>query len=345
MIFQQTSALDLNELLIELRDFLGSNGWTIITDGTGGGGLVLTVQNSDGHDFYLTSTTAGQNDVVTGAFVDRLLNVNWDKAAIGLTPAASSRVAKTNDMAGPFANIWLITDDDATYCHIIAQSATSRYSHTSFGRLDAKGMHEELLPFAIGTYWQWWRSNLNPNDSGSHLNNPASGNHEIGYYCEDSSPGSSSGSGNTTRVGIPDGLLDTTLFFEDGALENPTIRLNCSRGYTFTFVSNSSQRLLDFQRHIVNQTATGGVTISPLPVAVQGTTDSLHAFVGVFPGVGAVSMRGLSPGQVLTFAGEEWIVFPLKQFGNVTNANNGGQATLDCNSTFYGLAYKKTNTP
>lgn len=340
MQFQQTSAANLNELLIAVRDFLDTNGWSITADGTGGGGLSLTMQNSLGHDFYLTSSTEARTDVISGAFTDRLLLLNWDKAAIGLSPGASSRTAKTNDMAGPFANVWLITDDAATYCHIIAQSSTSRYSHASFGRLDPKGMHEEDLPFAVGVYWQWWRTNADPNNNGSNQNDPADTGHEIGYYCEDSG---SSGTANTTRIGIPDGLLDTGLFFDAGALELPTIRLSCSREFGSGISSTNGQRLLDFQRLVVNQLATGGTNISPLPVAVQGTTDSLHAFVGVFPGVGAVSMRGLAPGQVLTFAGEEWIVFPLKQQGNVANANGQGQATLDCNSTFLGLAYKKAD--
>lgn len=342
MNFQQTSALNLNELLIALRDFLFANGWTIPSDGTGSGGLNLTVRNSNNHDFYLSSTTEARTDVITGALTDRLLNVNWDKAAIGLAAGASARVAKTNDMAGPFANVWFISDEAATYCHIIAQSATNRYSHTSFGNLDPKGMHSTPLPFAVGVYWQWWRTNSNPNDPRSKQNDPSDGDHEIGYFCEDSGSGPSA---NTTRVGIPDGLLDPALFFDDGALEMPALQQTCSRDVFFSFSSAQPQRLLDYQRYILNQTVTGGAPITPLPVAVIGTTNSLHAFVGVFPGVGAISIRGLSPGQVLTFAGEEWIVFPLKQIGNVVNANNGGQATLDCNSAFYGLAYKKADAP
>lgn len=338
MQFQQTSASNLNALLIAVRDFLDANGWSITADGTGGGGLSLTMQNSLGHDFLLTSSTEARTDVISGALTDRLLLVNWDKAAIGLTPGASARTAKTNDMAGPFANVWLITDDAATYCHIIAQTATSRYSHTSFGRLDPKGMHSADIPFAVGVYWQWWRTNVDPNDNASNQNDPSDVAHEIGYYCEDSGAAANA---NTTRIGIPSGLLDTSLFFDAGALEMPTLRVNNSREFGSSITSTSSQLLLDFQRLVVNQLATGGTNISPLPVAVQGTTDSLHAFVGVFPGVGAVSMRGLAPGQVLTFAGEEWIVFPLKQQGNVANARGQGQATLDCNSTFLGLAYKK----
>lgn len=340
MQFQQTSAANLNELLIAVRNFLDTHGWSVTADGTGGGGLSLTMQNSLGHDFYLTSYTDARTDVVSGAFTDRVLAVNWDKAAIGLAPGASARIAKTNDMAGPFANVWLITDDAATYCHIIAQTATSRYSHTSFGRLDPSDMHSTDIPFAVGVYWQWWRTGTDPNNVSTNQNDPSDTAHEIGYFCEDSGSGTNA---NTTRIGIPDGLLDPALFFEDGALELPTLRLNSSREYGAGVSSTTPQRLLDFQRLIVNQLATGGTHISPLPVAVQGTTDSLHAFVGVFPGVGAVSMRGLAPGQILTFAGEEWIVFPLKQQGNVANANGGGQATLDCNSAFFGLAYKKAD--
>ena len=343
MRFLQTSGLNLNELLISLRDFLDTNGWSITTDGTAAGGLVLTVRNSIGHDFYLTSTTENRTDAVTGAFVDRLLVMNWDKAAIGLTPGVSARVAKTNDMAGPFPNIWFITDEDATYCHIIAQSSALRYSHSSFGRLDPKGMHSVNLPFAIGVHWHWWRSSLLPADQASNQNDPQESVHEVGYYCEDSFPGTNPSSENTTRIGIPDGLLDPALFFDDGALETPTIRPNCSRGYLFSFSNLETQLILDFQRHVANQTVTGGTPVTPLPVAVQGTTDSLHAFVGAFPGVGAVSIRGLAPAQVLDFAGEEWIVFPLKQAGNVVNTRLGGQATLECNSAFYGLAYKKTD--
>jgi hypothetical protein len=51
MQFLQTNAIDLNGLLIAIKNFLSAHGWTVLADGTGGGGLTLEMTNANGHDF------------------------------------------------------------------------------------------------------------------------------------------------------------------------------------------------------------------------------------------------------------------------------------------------------
>jgi hypothetical protein len=220
MIVHNTSAANMNELLIALRDFLDANGWTINVDGTGSGGTSLTLSNGNAHKFYLTSSTVARVDYDTGAFTDRYLHAAFDRSNIGLS-AVSSGSALSNDFQGPFPNVWFFTDDDATYCWIVAQSSAARYTHMGFGNLDNKGMHSVDLPFVCGMYWFYWRNIENyQNNTGNPYNYPSSDSHAIGLFGE---------STNQARFGIPDGLLDPGLDFTDGAIENPSYERLCSR--------------------------------------------------------------------------------------------------------------------
>jgi hypothetical protein len=87
MQFLQTNAIDLNGLLIAIKNFLSAHGWTVLADGTGGGGLTLEMTNANGHSFKFTSATVARTRYATGvavAFNDRLLKVAFQKSDIGM---------------------------------------------------------------------------------------------------------------------------------------------------------------------------------------------------------------------------------------------------------------------
>lgn len=346
MHFLQTNAVNLNGLLIALKNFLSANGWTVLADGTGGGGLTLEMTNGNGHSFSFASTTVAQNDYSSGvavAFNDRLLRIAYQKSDIGMAAGYTAKTADVNDMAGPFSNIWLVTDAAATYCHVVTQIG-NRYSHFSFGDLNNRGLHAVNLPYAFGLtyiYWQW-----NPwspaNSSGYNaFIDPSSGNHVIGLFCEQSTTENIAFSGNCSRVGIPNGLLDPALGFTAGAIEAPILRGLANRNLSKDPSGLIGGHFLDFLHQYDNQGYTGGVPIFPCSIIVSDVAGAAHTIVGEYPGIGQVNMDGLSPGQELDFGAEQWLAFPFKQAGTYAAMNGGISPQPITNSLNYGVAIKK----
>jgi hypothetical protein len=337
MQFLLTNATDFNDLLIEIRNFLTANGWTTLVDGTGGGGLTLEITNGNGHDFKLDgANTVVTNEYVGGALVpfnDRFCRLQFQKSDIGLAAGYTATYAEVNDCAGPFSNVWLFTDDDATYCHVVMQTGNSRYNHFSFGNLDPKGVHAIATPYCMGLYYMYWRNQLSYQTDGNPFNYPVSGFHNVGMFCDDTP------NGKAMRVGVPDGIVDPLLGFTDGGIELPTLLQLCSR-YNTRGLSLGQALLLDFFTTIDNHSHTGGVPISPLPILVKGT-GFVYSYIGDIPTIGLVNMTGLSPGQELTFAGDTWIVFPLKQFGLEAATAFGVAPQPVLNSRNFGIAIQK----
>lgn len=328
MIVLQTSAANFNAMLVAVRDFLAGNGWTVVTDSTGSGSLVM--QNSNGHKYRLRSTTANRTDYFTGAFTDTTLNVEWDRGNTGGTPGTYSTAGDSNDMTGPFPSIWLFTDEAATFCYIVAQTAPVRYSHTGFGQIDNKGLHDDAIDFAAGLWWWFWAEQANysnSNGDGNPFNNPSSGSHQIDF------------TDGTAWIGIPDGVLDPALFFTDG----PTMSQpwsTCDREYGKTTGTNNTARWADYFCNVTNKTFAGGVILTPLPIVVNPASQDVMSVVGEYPQMALVNMQGLSPGQTLVFGDDEWLVFPWKQFGTAEACKFGSNPLPQPNSWRYGFAYR-----
>lgn len=330
MRFTNTSATTFADLLIEIRDHVSANGWSILADNTGAGTPALEVTNSLGNSFLLTTSTTARTDAVSGAFTDRNLDISYERANFGGSAGYAAAVS-TNDMAAPFANVWIISDDAATFCHVISQVGVSRYTHASFGNLDNRGLHTAEVSYIAGNFWEWWRADASPIANATSLNDPVNPDHARGFAFEST----------RYRIGVPDGLLDPALSFTDGPIDNAQARDLCIFYYNGVVNNNTATRLLDYFSFIKNQGHTGGVNITPFPCCLYDTAIQNAAYVGDLPSVGMVNIVGLSPGQVLTFGAEEWIVFPLKQAGPFDSSKSGGNPTNVPNSVMYGMAYRK----
>ncbi|WLJ71199.1 hypothetical protein [Sphingomonas phage Birtae] len=327
-----TAGVDFAALLTAIRDFLVASGWTVGTDNIAGGTLVMT--NSGGRKYRIARTSTARNDFYSGNFNDIAANLSYDLGNIGGAAGTFSATTACNDLAGPYPNIWLITDDAATYCHVIVQCAPVRYAHFSFGDLDDKGIHATPLPFCSALFWQFWSNSAqfaDNNGGGNPFNYVVSGSHDIDF------------TDGTSVVGIPAGLLDTTLFFTAGAIPNSSLLSLCDREYAKTAGTNNSARFLDYFPSISNKAHIGGIMLSPMPVVSTAGTNDVRAFIGEYPGVALVNMQGLSPGQTLTFADDDWIVFPWKQFGTAEAMKYGLNPLPQPNSWRYGFAYRVTN--
>lgn len=344
MQFLLTNAVDLNGLLIALKNFLSAHGWTVLADGTGGGGLTLEMTNANGHSFAFSSSTNGEFDWSTGvsvAFNDRLLKCQFQKSNIGLAAGYTTREMITNDMNGPFTNIWLFTDDAATYCHCVMQTGNARFNHFSFGDLNDKGLHAIVVPYAMGLYYRYWREGLNYLTGNLPFNTPSHGAHVVGFFCEGANTETVAATGQAIRLGLPNGLVDPALGFTAGAIEAPMLRPTSARYCRVDPSGNNVGHFLDFLFQYDNQGYTGGVPIFPATAIVRNVANTAHTIIGEFPNIGQVDMDGLSPAQELTFAGDTWIVFPLKQQGTFEATNAGINPQPMCNSWKQGIAIKK----
>lgn len=333
MQVQNTAAVDFNGMLTALRDFLAANGWTITSDGIAATSTLI-VQNSNGHVFRLRKTTTNQNDYYTGAFVEQRCSLSYDLANTGGVAGTYSNETSANDMNGPYPNLWFITDDAATFCHVAVQCAPVRYGHFSFGNLDPKGLHTADISFCSALYWYYWSNRAeyaNNNGRGNPFNDPYNGSHEVDYTDGDN------------IIGIPAGLLDTTLFFNAGARNNATHLSLCDREYSKTTDTNNSARWLDFFTSVSNKAFIGGIILSPMPIVTTEGSNDVRAFIGELPAIYLVNMQGLSPGQTITFADDDYLVFPWKQFGTTEAAKYGANPLPQPNSWRYGFAYRVTN--
>lgn len=332
MHFTNTSATTFADLLIAIRNHLSTYGWTILADNTGAGTPSLEVTNGLGNSFILSTSTSNHTDAVTGAFTNRNLTLAYQKSDIGLAAGYSTTVL-ANDFTAPFSNVWIISDDAATYCHVIVQVSAARYSHATFGNIDNRGIHTAEVSLVAGMYYEYWRASTVPGSSNSNLNSPSDGVHTRGITFESTA---------RYRLGLPDGLLDPALNFTDGAIDGAVARSLTAYYYTDPiFSANNATRLLDYFSNMTNDAYTGGVNIAPLPIVVYDAATTNAAYIGDVPGIGLVNMFGLSPGQVLTFGAEEWIVFPQKQMGSYAASQVGSNPINECNSVMYGIAYRK----
>lgn len=330
MIVLNTSAADFKAMLVAVRDFLAGNGWSVVSDSIAGTST-LVMQNSNGHKYRLRGTTANRTDFFTGAFIDTTLNLEFDRGNTGGTPGVYSTPAgDCNDMTGPFPNLWLFTDEAGTFCHIAAQTAPVRYAHASFGQIDNKGLHDSDVDYAAGTFWVFWATEANINNSngdGNPFNNPQSNSHQVDHI------------DGGVVLGIPDGLLDPALFFTDGPVLKQPWRLN-EREYGKSTGVNNTAFWSDYFCNVTNKPFAGGIILTPLPMAANPASADVMSIVGELPQMALVNMQGLSPGQTLVFGDDEWLVFPIKQFGTAEAAKFGSNSLPQPNSWRYGFAYR-----
>lgn len=336
MAWTQTNATTLAALAAALRTFLLANGWT-----SGGSDKVT---NSDGITFQITPETTRTVGIwPSGSVPDYTLQIRVDRSAVG--GSGYNNGIQSNDFSGPFSNAWFFTD--GKFAHIVAQSDVNRYTHCHFGSLDHKGIHPAPILFTAGQHFTWWRNQeIYWNGPGNYYaNQPNEGNgHQhgvLGHF----------GFGNSNTdcmfggcyVGLPDGVADPALGFADGPIlgYGPV-----ASAFPYNFAvegaaDNAQARILDFWSFLQNQNTTGGVQLIPVGVTIYGNTSGVQLWIGEVPRFRLCKMDSLSPGQTISYAGEDWLVFPLKQLGYEAAMRYGSNPQPDPNTGQYGYAYRK----
>lgn len=336
MAWTQSNATTLADLISQLRTFLFANGWT-----SGGSDKVT---NSDSFTFQLTPDTARTvTPWSSSAVPDYGLQVRFNRAGVG--GSGYNNGIWSNDFSGPFSNMWFFTDGKVA--HVCAQSDVNRYTHIHFGSLDHKGIHGAPIAFTSGLYHSWWRwqEGYWNNGTGDYpANQPNNGNHSYGVL-------GYQGFGNVNSdclaggcyVALPDNIADPALGFNDGVIAGYG-PLPVARPYNFYAEGDDypAQGLhLDFWSLLQNQNITGGVQLIPVGYNIYGNTQDVQLWIGEIPRFRLCKMDGLSPGQTISYAGEDWLVFPAKQLGYESAERFGSNPQPDTNTVQYGFAYRK----
>lgn len=334
MAFTQISATDLADLQAQLL------AWLVASAGWSNAGA-NKVQNADGYKWRVApggNVARAHYPEYLGAVVnliDNHFHVYFDNTTVGgVGESVQDNVG--NDWHGPFPNVWFFATNK--YCHVVAQVATNRYNHMSFGSLDDRGISPFPIAYFCGIFYKFWADNIptNHNNFAPNAMDKVGNPHYYGHYHAPN---------NTYyHVGFPDNVLETSLGFGDGPVSTNGGLLQTSQLmplYSQAVTgANAFGYALDFIPAIENQSATGGVPIIPIPWAIYAGDGGL-CWLGELPNMGACQLNGLSAGQTISYAGDEWLVFPLKQLGLADHTKYGGNPMRDVNTVNHGFAYKK----
>lgn len=323
MAYLEGSALDRAELLENLLVFLTANGWT--RDGN-------VAINSLGtkFDFHITQNN-NRSQLPSGTVTDHYFQVRVGLEEFGGAAGTWSPYRFSNDFSGPFSATYFFTD--GITCAVVVKSSNLRYSHIVFGHLDKYDLYTPNVAFISSQYYEWWwRISDYASDGDSGFNYISSGRHGMGWAGDDS----------YALILVPDGVVDPLLGFADGM--HYASMLNIVRRFAWVssaWASGSNVGVayqLDYFTAIQNQATTGGIPLHAIPVVEDA---GVLCYLGDMSLFRLVNIIGLSPGQVISFADDDWVVFPVKQLGDL-NAQNFGAAPLPItNSGMWGLAFKK----
>jgi hypothetical protein len=304
MAYLESTATDRADLLDDFLTFLAAHGWTRA-------GSEITNSAGTTFAFDVAVAIAARALYPTGTVNDGSFGVKIKTDSFGV--AGYSAIKYSNDFTGPFPVTYYFTDGLTAHC--VVKNSSVRYAHLSFGHLDTHDLHSFDVPFIAAMYYEWWWRQANyTSDSDSGFNYVQSDHHGIGHFGED---------------GQCLALL-------------PAWHNTCHH-YAFASPASSDlsgdRYILDFFTGVQNQSMTGGIPLHTLPMIADPGTQI--CYIGDLSNIRLVNILGLSPAQVVSYAGDDWVVFPLKQQGDINSQCFGATPLPVCNTGYYGLAYKK----
>lgn len=359
MAYLKTSASDWRDLLAVIKAFAVGAGWTSVYDqiaakgqlGLSKGNCFISIGSIRNSGDTADATTFNQTDAVFGGtIVDTRIVMAlgtsltagttryWGHPGSLVTTYNDTDRIECNDLTGAFTNVWLFAPADGNAIHVVVQVAAERYTHLTFGNLDVKGLNQPRCGYCAGVYYVYWPNTADYTSNTSYYPNYVQGGvHNFGILGADA----------MSMVMIPSGLLNTSYTWGVTApVVNRTgvMDLMPTVGDTQSdHLSSNAGKPLEFFMAVDNQETTGGIPLHALPFIFEnGTSDTgIAAWLGEIPDCRLVNMRGLNPGQEISYAGDIWTVFPFKQKGIYENSNFGSNQTPTTNTLDYGVAFKK----
>lgn len=318
-------------LLAALGVFAAADGWTVNESSTGYIRLtkgVCTVSLTENLTVTMNDTAgpSGNANAPDHCIEGRLGSYTAPQII------ASSERVRTNDLTPPFANYWFFSGgpEDPPYIHVVVQKASGRFSNFSFGVLDKKGVGHTGGAFLIGNRFNWGfaSTQINSNTNGSNVT--ASGHYMFGSV---NTPTSFS------TLNLSAGDLDAGLVIADYSNASYTNgRFNPLFTPTTGFsMGSSTSRWFGHFFHLGPNPVNGVTPLLEIPV-MRFTSNSRLQYYGSMPNWRYCSMIGRDEAETVSFAGEEWMIFPFKRARPWTPEPI---ATRTVTSGPYGFAVKK----
>jgi len=342
MSYLQTTATDYNDLVDKVYSFaVSTDTWTGVYNAIADEGTERQIGIEKGNCHVAIGARSGENPIPkTPSGTEALVNMGLATALLSgsgqkkyygqtgslvLTATNAARILINDLGEPPFPNVWFFSGSSKKHVHCVVQTSGERYTHFSFGILDAAGQTHPDVAYAVSAYYEWW-----PN--GTTSNDPSASVHSIGHIAE-----------SECHVFVPSGVTPGGFTPSGNA-----VYANTQLSPTMTRVRQSSDHystavgaILDFFFAIGNESTTGGTPLFGLPVLFQETAAASHILLGYLPDVRLVNMGQHTPGETLLYGTEEWLVFPWKRKGLRANLVGGGSPVATANTAEYGFAYKK----
>lgn len=303
-----TNVASFNTLLAEIRDFLVATGdWTIhanlVTpdEGVASGGTQLVASNDDVL-VGLRATTAGVGanrlylfdgiPPYSSTLLDSLpgnSGIRYTDALIN--NASEPAVRHIQQVAGPYPNVHLFSNDPSTYLHVAIEVQAGIWKHLMVGNLIKFGT------WTGGGYYgaqSWSLGN-------SVIDNPGSTQHSFPF--------------DNNQSFAPE--RQWTVHYQDGGAANwiqcsaAPVTLNSvvrqagrgsfrgGAGYLFKVYPESP--------------FSGRIPLGPILIGRRRTEDSpaTHRWIGQVPDVRQLNITNVAPAESLMIGSDEWVCFPL----------------------------------
>ena len=270
-------------------------------------------------------------------FTNANRTVRYLRLAVGTSGANATANAASNATSAQVANMhytfttWHIFSDPSLcdYIHVVANFSNGVngdcYVHFSFGELNKNGMAHTAIVYATGSTkrgysvttavdnvcddWngaQYGRT-LSPFNGTAGFSNFWANYHSLNALSWIVDP--------TVNPFPGAGWFSPDTVYDDGQIFN-TI-MNASALWTDIGTNDRSQGTdlfwSSYQNFAIPAPYSGALSMGPLPfIALQGlTTSSKCMYLGSFPNVRTCGIESYVPGSIVTYGGEDWMIFPL----------------------------------
>lgn len=325
-----TNVADFSTLVGEIRDFMVATGdWTIHQDlltpdeGVASGGVQLVASCGDVLvGLRSTQSGVGANRLYlfdgippyAGGPIDSLAGnsgILYSDAVIN-SASEPSAVRHIQQVAGPYPNAHLFSDDPSTYVHVAIEVQTGIWKHLAFGNLIKFGT------WTGGGYYgaEYWST------SPTSISNPADPNH---YFPFDNN--ATSAQGKQWTVHYADGGAANWLQCGTVAVSLNSVARQAARG---SFRGGTAYLF----KHYAESSFSGRIPLAPVLIQRHRTEDSPSTmrWIGQVPDMRRVNITNLAPAESLLIGSDEYLCFPLV-------AKNGASGQFS--SGVEGIAYLK----
>lgn len=310
MGYSTGSASNVSDLLSSIRSFAIAEGWTADTsvasrsDGTAGDAFNITKGSISGA-FY--SQTSGASASDPGNFMGTYTYPSYSGGSGNMAQSNPSAKILTNGIgAGPFVAHHLF--GYTNHIHVVVETISGTFKHFGLGMVEKHG----AVTSGVYNYASRW------NYAAGSVNNVASATHGIAFDALE----------GTGRLGQSlsvraDSDAISNRYFDPLVSGANTNRVICG------WRNSSDSPLYGVGNEMPASSLTGRTIIYPFMLSVARGS-GMFSPIGFAPDLRFVRLDNFNPGDVLTIASDDWMLFPLiRKNGTAGDVNSGN----------YGYAY------